>query len=484
MKRWAFALLMTAWAAGFTALRFAFPERPVDYVGPRAIVDSLFALGLLVFVLAVTAGAGHTILRVLRLDGTTQLEQAALSSALGLGLLATGNSLLAFAGLLTRTGLLVWLGALALLAGMDGRDLPDRIRGLRVAFRLWWARRPPAERIGMLAALLMLAGSLLMALVPTWDYDGLMYHLQAPRLLLEEHHLRLMPDLWQANGPLNVEMIYALGLSLGSDAFAKLIHVWFGVILTLATIALGGRVVGKDLAWLSGLLVMGVPTLPFWAGAAFTDLAWAAFETLCLLGLVVWLRQRSPSWLVLAGLSAGLALGTKPLAALLVLIVSVVILVDRYRALREGARALAAFLVPAFMVGAPWYLKNLILAGNPVYPLIFGGPGWPPDRVALLTAYLGSFGMGRKPLDYVLLPVRIFLRPEEFGTFFRSLEFPNLLFVLAPLSPQLRRTRVARLLGVIALARFVCGLSARNRRASCCRSFPAWRCSPRARSMA
>lgn len=454
MKRWAFFVCMAAWAAGLAALRLAFPERPVDLVGPRAILDSLFALGLLIFVLAVTAGAGRAILRVLRVDGMTQLEQAAVSSALGLGLLATGNSLLAFSGTFTRTGLLVWLGVLALLAGIEGRDLPERTGVSYAALRHWWARRSPGERLGMLVALLLLAACVLMALVPTWDYDGLMYHLQAPRLLLEVRQLGLMPDLWQANGPLNVEMIFALGLSLGSDAFAKLTHVWFGVLLILATSALGGRVLGRDHAWLSGLLMLGVPTLSFWAGAAYTDVAWAAFETLCLVGLFAWLEHRSSAWLILSGLLAGLALGTKPLAWLLIPIVSLVILIDRGRALRTRVWALGTFLVPAFLVGAPWYLKNLILAGNPIYPHIFGGPGWPSNRLALLTAYLGSFGMGRMPLDYVLLPARIFLRPDAFGTFTRSLDFPNLLFLLSPLSPQVWRSRLPRILGVLVLARF------------------------------
>jgi 4-amino-4-deoxy-L-arabinose transferase-like glycosyltransferase len=300
---------------------------------------------------------------------------------------------------------------------------------------------------------LILAAAVFMALTPTWDYDGLMYHLQAPRLLMEQGAARLMPDLWQANGPLYAEMVYALGLRLGSDTFAKLMHVWLGVLFVLGTMALGGRVLRREGAWLSGLLVAGVPLLPFWAGAAYTDLGWAAFETLALVCLVSWLQAPSARWLVLAGICAGLACGTKPLALILLPIACAALLSGALRSPRAILARWATFLLPAALVGAPWYLKNLLLAGNPFYPLVFGGPEWPAERTALLADYLASFGMGKGIWDYAMLPVRVFTRPEAFGTFSRSLELPSLLFIAAPFYAATRRDRVTRVVALVALSR-------------------------------
>ena len=454
MRRWGFALAATALAAGLAVLRTVSPERPMDTTGPRALVDSVFALGLLLLVLVVTGGVGRIVLRVFNVTGLTALERVVFGSALGLGTLAVGISLFAFTGMVTRSSMLLLLGVLAALASVDCRDLPADITETWGGLRAWWRGRAAGEKLGLLLALALLAFALQMALVPAWDYDGLMYHLQAPKLLLEDKRLTLQPDLWQANGPLSIEMLYALGLSVGSDVFAKLVHLWFGVLLVLGTAALGGRVLGHERAWLSGLLILGVPTLPFWASAAYTDVAWAAFETLCILGLVLWLEEKAPERLALAGLCLGLALGTKSLALMLVPIAGLAIVIEQRRTPRSWLRNLITFFMPAALVGGSWYLRNLLLAGNPLYPLVWGGPEWPAERVGLLSAYLQSFGLGRRPLDYALLPLRIFVRPVYFGTFARSLEFPSFLFLLAPAYLPAWRSRLPRFLGVIAVLRF------------------------------
>ncbi len=283
-----------------------------------------------------------------------------------------------------------------------------------------------------------------MALSPPWDYDGLMYHLQAPRLFLEHGGLLLMPDLWQANGPLATEMLFAIGLGFGSDTFAKVLHLSFGVLLVLTTIALGERVLGGRRGTLAGLVLLGLPTLPFWASAAYADVAWAAFESLAILAVVVWLESKQARALLLAGLMAGLALSTKSMAWFLLPCLVLPVLARRWRQWAAAARDITCFLVPALLLSSPWYLKNLILGGNPLYPLVLGGLEWPAERLALLDTCLQSFGMGRTLLDYLLLPIRIYLFPTLFGTFARGNELPSYLFLLAPLYFLFRPPRSAR----------------------------------------
>ena len=51
-----------------------------------------------------------------------------------------------------------------------------------------------------------------------------MYHLQAPRLFLEAGRLTPLPEIWQANGPLTIELLYGAALGLQSEPTARLLH--------------------------------------------------------------------------------------------------------------------------------------------------------------------------------------------------------------------------------------------------------------------
>jgi hypothetical protein len=108
----------------------------------------------------------------------------------------------------------------------------------------------------------------------------------------------------------------------------------------------------------------------------------------------------------------------------------------------------------ALLIASPWYLKNLIWSGNPVYPFLFGGPGWPAERLQLLMAYLQSFGTGHAVTDYLLLPISLLTQRAAFGTFMSRIDIPSPLFLLALAFPFLSREHPFRPLGWILLLRF------------------------------
>jgi hypothetical protein len=73
------------------------------------------------------------------------------------------------------------------------------------------------KRLLLLVISLILILAMAQALTPPWNYDGLMYYLQAPRLFLKAERIVLLSDIWQANGPFTIQMLYMLGLAGGSD---------------------------------------------------------------------------------------------------------------------------------------------------------------------------------------------------------------------------------------------------------------------------
>jgi hypothetical protein len=96
------------------------------------------------------------------------------------------------------------------------------------------------------------------------------------------------------------------------------------------------------------------------------------------------------------------------------------------------------FGLSAFLVALPWYLKNFLWTGNPVFPLYFPQSIIDPAEFKLWTEYINSFGTGKYWYDYLLLPVNIYLQHEKFGTFMGSMEMPTPLFLFVLAYPWFR----------------------------------------------
>jgi hypothetical protein len=272
-------------AALVGVLRWVFPERPMDYVGPRALLDAAFALGLLGLTLLVAGGIGRKVQRWLKLEGETRLEQAVFGLAIGLGVLAYGVLALGLVGSLRPWTILLWVVLAGVWALREWTQIVGALMG-------WVGTRPGGwRRLGLGKGLVLIVGGLIFALTlfqalaPPWDYDGLMYHLQGPKLFLQAGRILPLPDNWQANGPFTVEMLYAIGMAFGSDTFARLMHLTYAVLLVLGTFAFGQRRLKTVGGWVTAAILIGIPIFPFWASLAYADIAWALYEFLGLYAL-------------------------------------------------------------------------------------------------------------------------------------------------------------------------------------------------------
>jgi hypothetical protein len=112
------------------------------------------------------------------------------------------------------------------------------------------------------------------------------------------------------------------------------------------------------------------------------------------------------------------------------------------------------FSALSFTIALPWYAKNLLGAGNPVYPFFLGGLEWGRERLDLLMAYMDTFGVGRRLIDYLLLPWNLYARNARFGTLGVPVELPGLLLPLALLYPLGTRRKVMDSVACLAALRF------------------------------
>jgi 4-amino-4-deoxy-L-arabinose transferase-like glycosyltransferase len=222
---------------------------------------------------------------------------------------------------------------------------------------------------------------------------------------MHDRRLGIVPAVFgdpaPAYAPANLELVFLfLMAALRSDALAAVGQLPFAGLAALA-IAAAVREAGAGRAAALGaaLAFLLVPEVWQQAPTAMVDLGMAA----CLLAALPFLyrlrRQRRGGGAVdlgAAALALGLGAGTKHVGLLLAVPFA---LLGARAAARQKAAPLAAALALAVAGGGFWYLRNLLLTGNPVYPVAaLGFPGLYDGRTMrawdyhLPVADLGALG--------------------------------------------------------------------------------------------
>jgi hypothetical protein len=198
--------------------------------------------------------------------------------------------------------------------------------------------------------------------------DSLWYHLPWAAAMAQTGHVTPLHftdvDYLTSFYPATGEMLHGLGIVLlARDTLSPAFNlVWLALVL-LAGYCVGAPF-GRGAATLSGVaLVMAAPMLDFsQPGGADNDVI-GVFFLLASVALLLNGRERRPAY-VLAAVCAGIAAGVKLtlLGPVLALTVGVLAIAPR------GTRVRAAvwWLVPEFLAGGFWYVRNLIAVGNPL----------------------------------------------------------------------------------------------------------------------
>jgi 4-amino-4-deoxy-L-arabinose transferase-like glycosyltransferase len=334
----------------------------------------------------------------------------AASLAIGLAYVQAGAMIFGFTGLLTAPAVGGWLAAGALASGLCAW----RGRG-SAPVELAFAKGP------LLAGGLLLLGYLLLATVPPWYRDSMVYHLALPRAFAVAGGYVRPDDNIFASFPLGYESILAALHAMGPapDRFPpfnpRLVGVWVTGGAALATAGLA-RTVGapaKFAGW-AGVLFLLVPTVIEFGPSAYVEPYLVLLAVLSLAGVMRFL-QGQRALLIPAAVFAGLAASVKYPGLAVIAILAVLLLASGLRRNPEEGRAAlkaaAVFAAVAALVGCPFYLRNLVERGNPFFPLafgLFGGSGWDEWRDWAYGVTLANYGAGREPLDWLLLPFRLF----------------------------------------------------------------------------
>jgi len=169
------------------------------------------------------------------------------------------------------------------------------------------------------------------------------------------------------------EVLHASGiLFFGDDVLSPLLNLVFLALAVLAAWSIGKSLGSAPASLLGALLVLGTPAfVRYEPGGGYNDVVGIAF-VLAAVALLLRGNARGPA-LVLAGVAGGLAVGTKftMLAPVGVLALGVVLVTGRGRRFR----VLSAWAGGIGVMGGVWFVRNVVVAGNPLPGLSFSlGP--------------------------------------------------------------------------------------------------------------
>ncbi len=271
-----------------------------------------------------------------------------------------------------------------------------------------------------------------LCLLPPVSRDALIHHLAIPKLWIRHGGWFETPWAEFSYFPMNVDLLYLVPLVFGNDVLPAFIHMLFG----WGTGYLVYRYLcdHEGRAWgLLGLLIFAsTPMVIRLSITAYVDLGMIFFTTASVLAYLRWRDSGygEAKWLILSAACMGLAAGTKYNAFITGIFLNGAVCFLYARDTGKQLQAVrwgGVFFLVALAVVSPWLVKNLVLKGNPVYPLLdplfsfIHGGREPAAFLAADDVESGGFSFirnrmgvyGEEAWQVLLLPLRIFFEGRD-----------------------------------------------------------------------
>ncbi|HEY0867968.1 MAG TPA: glycosyltransferase family 39 protein [Fimbriimonas sp.] len=280
--------------------------------------------------------------------------------------------------------------------------------GFYVLFRLYRDDRPrltvpkgPAA-LFPLAISVALFLSLVGVLAPsdTLDWDSLAYHLAVPKMWLQAGQIHFVSYIHHSNFPFTIDNLYIWGLWWGGQHGAKAFSLVFVVLGLLSLFGIARQRYGPLAGWWAALVFATIPAVVWLAGTAYIDVSNGLFAGLGILfaaRLVEQPKENRFAWL--SAVCLGFAAGSKYTGLQTVVAVGLVVLLYALFAKTDRPKIVQPFLIGlvALAIALPWYVKNVVNTGNPVYPFFYGvlgGRNWDEFSARIYTEEQKTFGVG------------------------------------------------------------------------------------------
>jgi 4-amino-4-deoxy-L-arabinose transferase-like glycosyltransferase len=287
------------------------------------------------------------------------------SSVAGFGIMALLMTGMGVVSLWTRGGAVAMIGIGLALAKAERKTLSILFgNGLS---RLDNLKKPPFLIISLSAIV-----SLALAFAPVTYYDSLVYHFALPQTYVHAGRWVGRPELIYSAFPQVMEMLWTLGMLLANDVLANLIGWLVSVLGVFAVYSFAKRYFSTGTAAWAAALLSAMPAYLLLSSGGYVDVGLAVFSFASFYALSLWKDSPNPALLVLSGVLAGSAMGTKYTGAIPLVIGALFILKEVHpRTLKNIIIKKLLYVIPALLVFSPWLLKNFHYVGNPVFPFFY-----------------------------------------------------------------------------------------------------------------
>ena len=254
--------------------------------------------------------------------------------------------------------------------------------------------------------------------------DSITYHYLGPKVWLQQKEIRPVLDESQTAFPSTVDIQYAPLMAFGSPSGPAFFSVvsFVLMLLVVASLSLRCGLQSSDVWWVLAL-ISAMPAVYRGLYDGMIDVIYTCF---LLLAARIALDAEKPNHFVLAGLFCGFAIGTKYSGLMAIPLLCICVLLFPPNSAKRFSislfKPLAFAALAASLIAAPWYIRNWILLGSPIYPpppglsKIFHVRYLSPEAIQKFNDLMLRVGraLGKDPLHLLMLPFNLTFHTANF----------------------------------------------------------------------
>lgn len=247
---------------------------------------------------------------------------------------------------------------------------------------------------------------------PEIGFDATWYHLTLPKLYLMYHAVVSIPGgiLYYSDMPKLTEMLYTVGLSFGSDFFARGIHFVLGILTLFTLYKLGRKFFSPLWALLLPIIFYSNLVVGWESISGYIDLSRTFFAVVALLAFLQWRETKNTTYFLFSAIFVGLTIGTKLLALPDIGIYAAAVFFFERKSMPIAARLKRSFAFMGIVLVCilPWLSFSFIHTGNPIYPMLsqaykISGYWEIFNPIFLVSSLWGTFAASSDPINPLFL---------------------------------------------------------------------------------
>ena len=213
---------------------------------------------------------------------------------------------------------------------------------------------------------------------PPYIWDEVAYHLPESMSIVINHKIQfpVLGNLFYGNLPVSMELLSATGIILtGTPTMGHVWHYSILVCLVAVIYVFVRKRSTKELGLLAGIVIFLISDLVNNATTGYVDGAAISTEIIGLLLVTDWYEFGNVKKLYLAAGVWGMSLGIKYSGLYTIPVYMLIVLLGSTRwkyGWRKWVIIVMTMTVMGLAMGGFWYIKNLIMWQNPIYPYFFG----------------------------------------------------------------------------------------------------------------